>query len=195
MLIVFVCSVHHSLPHCRRLANISRLPRRLSAPIITCAKLLRFSRLANGLLRVLQRPVISQHWDRVLSRSSKLDALAITDDVIRGQYLRASIFGDARNEMLQKIDAVPALAARFRIDSALFSDYASALYACIPVGAKAAFIYQACSIRRGSRERLFDTLHHFDAFCTILVRSAFPSLTICNFGSFTATCHSRSGGC
>ncbi len=69
MLIVFICSVHRSLPQCRRLANFSRLPRRLLAPTISCAKLLRFSRLANGLLRVLHRPVIAQRLDRALSRS------------------------------------------------------------------------------------------------------------------------------
>jgi hypothetical protein len=106
--------------------------------------------------------------------------------------LRASIFGDARNEMLQKIDA--ALAARVRNGSASFSDYASALYACIPVGAEAGFIYQARSLRRGSWERLFDALHHIKAFCTILVHSAFPSLTICIFWASTAFCPSRSGG-
>ena len=59
--------------------------------------------------------------------SSELDAMGITDEVIRGQYLRASIFGEAHNEMLQKIDDVPALVARVRNGSASFSDYASAL--------------------------------------------------------------------
>ncbi len=56
--------------------------------------------------------------------------------MVHGQYLRESIFGDARNEMLQKIDAVQAIAARVRNGSAFesFSDYASAfLYACTGV--------------------------------------------------------------
>ncbi len=35
--------------------------------------------------------------------------------------------------------------------SASFSNYASALYACIPVGVEAGFIHQACSFRHGSR--------------------------------------------
>jgi len=105
-------------------------------------------------------PVSVAAFTRALS--SELDAMGIIDEVIRGQYLRASIFGDARNEMLQKIDAVPALAARVRNGSASFSDYASALYACIPVGAEAGFIDQACSFRRGFRERLFDALHRFE---------------------------------
>jgi hypothetical protein len=61
-------------------------------------------------------PVSVAAFTRALS--SELDAMGITDEVIRGQHLRASIFGDARNEMLQKIDAVPALAARVRNGSA-----------------------------------------------------------------------------
>ncbi len=89
--------------------------------------------------------------------------MGITDEAIRDQYLRASIFGDARNATLQKIigDAVPALAAKVKSGSASFSDYASTLYACIPVGTEAGFIHQACSFRCGSRGRLFVALHRF----------------------------------
>jgi hypothetical protein len=43
-------------------------------------------------------PVSVAAFTRALS--SELDAMGITDKVIRCQYLRASIFGDARNEML-----------------------------------------------------------------------------------------------
>ncbi len=61
-------------------------------------------------------PVSVAAFTRALS--SELDAMGITDENIRGQNLRASIVGDARNDMLQKFDAVPALAAKVRSGSA-----------------------------------------------------------------------------
>ena len=48
-------------------------------------------------------PVSVAAFTRALS--SELNDMGITDEVIRGQYLCASIFGNARNEMLQKNDA------------------------------------------------------------------------------------------
>ncbi len=45
-------------------------------------------------------PVSVAAFTRALT--SELDAMGITNEVIRGHYLRASIFGEARNEMLQK---------------------------------------------------------------------------------------------
>ncbi len=138
-------------------------------------------------------PVSVAAFTRALS--SELDAMDITEEVIRGQYLRASIFGDACNEMLQKIDAVPALAARVRNGSASFSDYASALYACIPVCAEAGFITGRAPFDAGFGNASSTPFTVLNAFCTILVCSAFVfrPFTPCNFGP--ATCPSRSGGC
>ncbi len=64
---------------------------------------------------------------------SELDIMGITCEASRSQYLHASISGEARKEMLQIFHDVPALATEVRNDSASFTDYASAMHACIPV--------------------------------------------------------------
>ncbi len=59
-------------------------------------------------------PVSVAAFTRALT--SDLDAIGITDKVVCSQYLRASILGRARYETLQKINAIPALAAMVRND-------------------------------------------------------------------------------
>ncbi len=164
----------------------------------------RFSRLANGRLRVLQRPVIAQQWDRALSRESP-PSHALFDPNSMLCALLTRLF--AASNCARASLAMPAMKCHRKLT----------LYQRLPPGSGMAQLHSRTTpppCTRASRSALkpvsstrrapldaglgsasstpFTVLN---AFCTILVRSAFPFLTTCNFGSSTATCPSRRGGC